>query len=732
MGDPMRNRSILGRNLVVALMAALPMFFAAVSSAQQQFTLAISIPPPGSARGNVIVATPAGTPWGFCEMSCANSLAQNISVVLTPMADAGAQFTGWSGACTGMGPCNVSMDANKSVGATFANSCSDDGVQASLTSGENPIDIYNSCQQQIKLLYGKTYQGGLIAYVNTTDGSGFVAAPVDSSSGAPWSTTYLKQPRTYGRGIGDGKPNTQTILQVLGDPNPALPPYAASYSKTANFNNYQDWYLPSLGEMSQIITNRVIKKSQCDGDNPYAYWSSTERHSYTYAYAVFCGDGRATSESKPTALGVRLIRYFQPSLTLKTSPASVQNGAVVVGGSFNYASGVNISSKGICYATQPFPATSTMLSAGSGTANYSATLLNILPNTVYYASACATKTDGTAIYGNQAHFNYPLSVGETSDASQILWTSAVVGGVIDTEITQSIQDRGVVYSSNWTMQCNNPSGVSQVSAGAGPDEFSANLSNLAIGNSYYYCAYVTDVGGNTQYGGRKSFTTLTAPTSNTVASTNAPTSLPSGSQLSCNNQSCSVLQWGGYTYWPLGYTDSRTAMNIIAVDSNKNIVQRWPVAGTRYLSSIGINTQSQVVTFNGQSGTSITMPWSVLLSAPFAPSIVILPQSNLPPLPAATSATCVPQNPYDVNSLQVCQVIKWSGYTVMVLNRNSGGVDLVTFDWNNNVVMHTNFTTTGTVDGYFMNQDSSDNQLFSFTTSNGTLDATLSYCCLPN
>ena len=40
-------------------------------------------------------------------------------VSLTPVPDGTSQFTGWSGACTGSGPCSVTMDSTKSVVATF-------------------------------------------------------------------------------------------------------------------------------------------------------------------------------------------------------------------------------------------------------------------------------------------------------------------------------------------------------------------------------------------------------------------------------------------------------------------------------------------------------------------------------------------------------------------------------------------------------------------------------------
>jgi|GEM_PF-1604075 len=51
---------------------------------------------------------------------CAASISGGGQVTLTPVAPAGYQFTGWSGACSGAGACSVSMSESRSVQATFA------------------------------------------------------------------------------------------------------------------------------------------------------------------------------------------------------------------------------------------------------------------------------------------------------------------------------------------------------------------------------------------------------------------------------------------------------------------------------------------------------------------------------------------------------------------------------------------------------------------------------------
>lgn len=69
----------------------------------------------GTGSGTV-TSTPAGI---NCGSGCTASYAGGASVTLTASADAGSSFAGWSGACTGSGPCVVAMTAARSVTATF-------------------------------------------------------------------------------------------------------------------------------------------------------------------------------------------------------------------------------------------------------------------------------------------------------------------------------------------------------------------------------------------------------------------------------------------------------------------------------------------------------------------------------------------------------------------------------------------------------------------------------------
>jgi RHS repeat-associated protein len=73
----------------------------------------------GAGTGTV-TSSPAGLACAGSEVSCAGWFAEGATVTLTATPAAGHAFTGWSGACSGTGPCALFIDGEKSVTATFA------------------------------------------------------------------------------------------------------------------------------------------------------------------------------------------------------------------------------------------------------------------------------------------------------------------------------------------------------------------------------------------------------------------------------------------------------------------------------------------------------------------------------------------------------------------------------------------------------------------------------------
>ncbi len=79
-------------------------------------TFVLSVSKTGTGAG-IITSAPAGID---CGLTCAAAYNYNTPVTLTAAPDSGSTFIGWSGACSGAGACQVTMDAAKSVTAEFS------------------------------------------------------------------------------------------------------------------------------------------------------------------------------------------------------------------------------------------------------------------------------------------------------------------------------------------------------------------------------------------------------------------------------------------------------------------------------------------------------------------------------------------------------------------------------------------------------------------------------------
>jgi len=89
------------------------------------FALEEGTPPPSEFQLTVFATgtgsgTVASSPAGIaCGETCVAKFNTGMAVTLTPTAAAGSEFTGWSGACSGIGACQVTMSEARSVSAGF-------------------------------------------------------------------------------------------------------------------------------------------------------------------------------------------------------------------------------------------------------------------------------------------------------------------------------------------------------------------------------------------------------------------------------------------------------------------------------------------------------------------------------------------------------------------------------------------------------------------------------------
>jgi hypothetical protein len=86
-----------------------------VRAATSTFMLSVTKNGSESSKGTV-TSSPAGI---NCGTTCSSAFASGTVVTLTARVIGNRVFAGWSGACTGTGTCTVTMDAARSVTATF-------------------------------------------------------------------------------------------------------------------------------------------------------------------------------------------------------------------------------------------------------------------------------------------------------------------------------------------------------------------------------------------------------------------------------------------------------------------------------------------------------------------------------------------------------------------------------------------------------------------------------------
>ncbi len=126
-----------------------------------------------------------------------------------------------------------------------------------------------------------------------------------------------------------------------------------------------------------------------------------------------------------------------------------------------------------------------------------------------------TATDSKGNVGTAARTVIVLAPASTpptvtsSAAGSVTATSAILSGNVTSAGTSTVSARGFVYSTvNTTLEFGAP-GVTAAASGTGTGAFSAEISGLSGGTTYYFRAFATNESG-TSYGGALSFTTLKA------------------------------------------------------------------------------------------------------------------------------------------------------------------------------------------------------------------------------
>ena len=204
-------------------------------------------------------------------------------------------------------------------------------IQDRLNIGETPIQIYES-GIPLDSLYGKSYQGGLIANLEINPfellkyGKALIVATTDQSSGIlflpdihdfenvdlPRLDNDLRLP------LDNGLLNTDYIIAFTGESGSSITSYyAAGLCRNYTGGGYTDWFLPSVDQVRMMRFNLFDRgfgsflEDFFEGDDPWNnfYWTSSYMgDGFSFMYNIVNANYGGANVS--TKVRVRAVREF--------------------------------------------------------------------------------------------------------------------------------------------------------------------------------------------------------------------------------------------------------------------------------------------------------------------------------------------------------------------------------------------------------------------------------------
>jgi hypothetical protein len=162
-------------------------------------------------------------------------------------------------------------------------------IQDNLDKGVSVLSILD--HHEVSELYGLSHAGGYIFHIDENTGSGMVSHSITDSGPTHWNDFSNPAPDLgLGSEIGYGEPNTNAIVGALG-----TDVYAARYAYDAETNDFTDWFLPSIDELTAVYENLHLA-GLGGAASGYSYWSSTDEA--TGAWVIYFANGNTYTPNK--------------------------------------------------------------------------------------------------------------------------------------------------------------------------------------------------------------------------------------------------------------------------------------------------------------------------------------------------------------------------------------------------------------------------------------------------
>ena len=270
------------------------------------FTLSVTLAGGGS---GTVVSNPSAI---NCPPTCSATFQPGSQVALTATPDTGFTFTGWSGACTGTGSCNVNPDNGASVTATFGASLQSVNHIVFMVQENRGLDHYFGALQQYRTQKG--IPGTFDGFPQFNSPAGIVAINPGCDPAFPFqaSPAPFNDCVTVVNGAIDPNspqvPSQKLITQCVENPSPSWNESHVDWnvvdplSATATMDGFVHTAAHDVRE-TQYIPGSNPPESDYDGVRAMGYYDQD-----VLPYYYFMASSFATSD-----------RWFSPVMT-RTQP----------------------------------------------------------------------------------------------------------------------------------------------------------------------------------------------------------------------------------------------------------------------------------------------------------------------------------------------------------------------------------------------------------------------------